>query len=104
MNNKYTNLPKVYANPINKDLANNLEYVVSSTKNQDLRNSYNVDVPRKINEIFASPNHVYKSKVLIKLFNNEELETVIVGKTGSYLLTLNGDKIKINNIINIDKI
>lgn len=104
MNKNYVNLPKVYANPINKNLANNLEYSVSSANTLNLRKVDSVDVPRKINEIFASPNHVYKSKVLIKLLNNEELETIIVGKTGNYLLTLNGDKIKINSIINIDKI
>lgn len=101
MNDK---LPKVYANPINKTLTNNLEYVVSSTNNLDVRNINVVDIPRKINEIFASPNHVYKSRVWIKLLDNQELETVIVGKTGTYLLTLNGDKISINNIQNIEKI
>lgn len=104
MNNKDFNLPKVFANPINKTLTNNLDYAVSSTDSYDIRSTSNVDIPRKINEIFASPNHVYKSKVLIKLLNNEELETIIVGKTGGYLLTLNGDRISINNILNIEKI
>lgn len=100
MNN---NLPRVYANPINKTLKNNLEYYISSSNDNNLR-SYNQNVPRKINEIFSSSNHVYKSRVLIKLLNNRELETTIVGKTGNYLLTLNGDKISINNIANIEKI
>lgn len=100
MNN---NLPRVYANPINKTLKNNLEYYISSSSNTEER-SYNQNIPKKINEIFSSPNHVYKSSVLIKLLNNQELETTIVGKTGNYLLTLNGDKISINNIANIEKI
>lgn len=96
------NLPRVYANPINKELKNNLDYYVSNTNEERSINSENV--PRKINEIFASPNHVYKSRVRIRLFDNQELETTIVGKTGDYLLTLNGDKISINNIANIEKI
>lgn len=96
------NLPRVYANPINKELKNNLDYYVSNT-NED-RSVSDENIPRKINEIFASPNHVYKSRVRIRLFDNQELETTIVGKTGDYLLTLNGDKISINNIANIEKI
>lgn len=96
------NLPRVYANPINKELKNNLDYYVSNTNEERSINSENI--PRKINEIFASPNHVYKSRVRIRLFDNQELETTIIGKTGDYLLTLNGDKISINNIANIEKI
>jgi len=98
------NLPRVYANPINKSLTNNLEYYVSDNKRNEERTILHENIPRKINEIFASPNHVIKSRVRIILANNEELETVIVGKTSNYLLTLNGDKISINNIVNIAKI
>lgn len=101
MNN---NLPRVYASPINKALNNNLEYYVSNIDDMNLRSVKQENIPRKINEIFASPNHVYKSKVKIVLNNNEEFETTIVGKTNNYLLALNGDKISIDNIINIDKI
>ena len=100
MNN---NLPRVYANPIDKELSNNLNYHICSTSIPDTRSLESENIPRKINEIFASPNHVYKSRVRIKLLNNEEIETTIVGKTGNYLLNLNGDKVSINNIINIDK-
>lgn len=96
------NLPRVYANPINKELKNNLDYYVSNTNEERSINSENI--PRKINEIFASPHHVYKSKVRIRLFDNQELETTIVGKTGNYLLTLNGEKVNIDNIADIEKI
>lgn len=100
MNN---NLPKVFANPINKQLNNNLEYHVCSTNDRALRSVDVLDVSRKINEIFASPSHVYKSRVWVKLLNNEEIDTTIIGKTGNYLLSLNGDKININNIAQIEK-
>ena len=95
------NLPKVYANPINKDLKNNKEVAFSSL-NED-RSSKNPNIPHKINEIFANPKHVYKSKVRITTKDNV-VETTIVGKTGFYLLSLNGDKYNLNDIIDIERI
>ncbi len=95
------NLPKVYANPINKPLNNNKEYFYSS--NNETRKKLKVNIPEKINEIFASKNHVYKSKVRITI-NNEEIETIIVGKTSNNLLTINGEKININSIEDIERI
>ena len=95
------NLPKVFANPINKDLRNNEEVSYSSIN--ELRSSSNENIPHKINEIFANPKHVYKSKVRITTKNNV-LNTTIVGKTGFYLLTLDGNKINLNDIIDIERI
>lgn len=94
-------LPKVFANPINKVLNNNKEVYISS-KNE-LRGIKQENILKKINEIFASPHHVYKSKVKI-ITNLDEFEATIVGKTNNDLLTLDGKKININNIINIDRI
>lgn len=94
------NLPRVYANPINKTLNNNEEVFYSTNR------SYSVlpkeDIPRKINEIFASPNHVYKSKVIITT-KDKEFEAVIVGKKDERLLTINGENINIRDILNIEK-
>lgn len=95
------NLPRVYANPINKDLKNNKEVAFSSL-NED-RNTNKTDVFHKINEIFANPKHVYKSNVRITTKDNI-ITTTIVGKTGVYLLALNGDKYNINEIIDIERI
>lgn len=97
------NLPKVYANPINKDIKNNLDYYVSDSNNREMPNTEE-NIINKINDIFKSPNHVYKSNVRIKLIDHSEIEATIVGKVSNYLLTLNGDKININKIVNIDKI
>jgi len=94
-------LPKVYANPINKELRNNKEVYYGS--NNEIRAIKDENIPKKINEIFASPHHVYKSKVRIRTIDNE-FEAVIVGKTNNYLLTLSGDKIDINKIDSIDRI
>lgn len=93
------NLPKVYANPINKNLVNNKDVFYS----EEERSFKTVNVHEKINEIFASKSHVYKSKVRIKM-ENKNIDATIVGKTGDYLLTLDGAKININNIEDIEKI
>ena len=95
------NLPKVYANPINKQLNNNKE--VFSTEEVRHVNNDNINILSKINEIFANPHHVYKSKVEIRM-GNDIINTVIVGKTNSELLTLNGEKIKIKDIDFIERL
>ncbi len=94
------NLPKVYANPINKALNNNKDIFYSS--NRETRELRKEDIPRKINEIFASPSHVYKSKVRITT-QNSDFDAVIVGKKGEQLLTLSGENINIGDILNIEK-
>ncbi len=94
-------LPKVFVNPINKVLENNKEvYYESRNERKNIRN---INVPEKINEIFASRHHVYKSRVRITTAN-DTFETVIVGSTGANLLTLSGDKININSIEDIERL
>lgn len=95
------NLPKVFANPINKPITNNREYHVIDPNKKERKKVENI--PEKINQIFASPTHVYKSKVRITI-KGETIETIMVGKTTNHLLTLNGEKIRINDIEDIEKI
>lgn len=95
------NLPKVYANPINKIINNNLDVYYNDRTTKEAKKS--VDITRKINEIFASTNHVYKSNVRITSINGI-LETTIIGKSGKNLLSLNGEKISIDDIQDIEKI
>ena len=92
--------PRVYANPINKKI-DNVQDLFRSDK--DSRSINPVDVNKKINEIFASRNHVYKSKVRITL-KDGVVEKEIVGKTNINLLTLDGDLIKITDIVDIERI
>ena len=92
--------PRVFANPINKKI-DNVQDLFRSDK--DSRNVNPVDVNKKINEIFASRNHVYKSKVRITL-KDAVVEKEIVGKTNINLLTLDGDLIRITDILDIEKI
>lgn len=94
-------LPKVFANPINKVINNNLDVYYNDRTAKEIK--HDIDVPKKINEIFASTTHVYKSKVKITTAS-DILETTIIGKSGNYLLSLKGDKISINDIQDIEKI
>lgn len=94
-------LPKVYASPINKSLNNNKDIFYSENGTPKTRESINV--LERLNEIFASKHHVYKSKVKITTLDNT-YETYIVGRTSQHLLTLDGTKISLNSIQNIEKI
>lgn len=92
--------PRVFANPINKKI-DNVQDLFRSDK--ESRSINPVDVNKKINEIFASRNHVYKSKVKITL-KDKVIEKEIVGKTNINLLTLDDDLIRITDILDIEKI
>ena len=92
--------PKVFANPINKKIYN-VQDLFRSDK--DSRSINPVDVNKKINEIFASRNHVYKSRVRITL-KDGVVEKEIVGKTNINLLTLDGNLIRITDILDIERI
>ncbi len=92
--------PKVFANPINKKI-DNVQDLFRSDK--DSRSINPVDVNKKINEIFASRNHVYKSRVRITL-KDGVVEKEIVGKTNINLLTLDGNLIRITDILDIERI
>ncbi len=94
-------LPRVYANPINKTLNNVQESFIDHEIRHDVASPININ--RKINEIFASPNHIYKSKVKIT-FKDKSVEETIVGKTNLNLLTMDGKLIKITDIIDIEKL
>ncbi len=92
-------LPNVFQNPINKKFEN-VQDLYRSDKNVIVSNPK--DVNTKINQIFGSLNHVYKSRVKITT-KNGITEEEIVGKTNVNLLTLNGKLIKITDIIDIEK-
>lgn len=96
-------LPKVYANTINKKFNNTQELFSSLEKNRTLEKklSFN-ELIKKINQIFNSPNHVYKSEVVLNI-KGDEVNKVIVGKNSNNLLTLDGEMINLNDIWDIKK-
>ena len=96
-------LPKVYANNINKKFNNTQElfYGLESARDNNEKLSFN-DLIKKINAIFNSPNHVYKSKVILTI-NGKAEEKIIVGKNENSLFTLDGEVINLSNVWDIKK-
>ena len=94
-------LPSVSAFPIDKKLTNSQERFYGAS--DAIKPTSKVNVLSKINQIFASNNHVYKSRVRIKC-KNDLLEKTIIGKTSTDLLTISGEKIKIIDIEDIERI
>lgn len=91
-------LPNVYQNPIDKDF-NNVQEFFKTDRSESISR---VDIIKKINSIFSSFNHVYKSRVRITL-RDKVIEEDVVGKTDNSLLTLSGKTIKIDDIMDIEK-
>ncbi len=94
-------LPKVYSNPIDKEIKNNKEYYYSREQSRDYKSPKEIN--KMINQIFASKDFVYKKKIRITTFDNQ-LEVNLVGRTNNNLLTLDNQKIALNEIINIEEI
>lgn len=92
-------LPRVYVNPIDKKF-DNVQSIYDG-KVLDRSKESEVSLSTKINNIFSSKDFVYKKRVRITTINGKE-EKIIVGKTNDALLTLNGEKIKINDIYDIE--
>ncbi len=91
-------LPNVYVNPIDKEFDN---FQRECTTKNNNRNMDKRNLSMKIKDIFASSSYIYKKKVRI-IKNSETLEKVIVGRVGNYLLTFEGEKIKISDILDIE--
>ena len=68
-------LPRVFANKIDESINNDQELFYGSVRGEDAKDD--ISVVKKINNIFASSHHVYKSRVRITL-KNGIVEKVIV--------------------------
>lgn len=98
-------IPEIYVNKINKKIDNNKEVFYSYKDNNEVEEeNKKIDeytLQRKINELFRSKDFVYKKKFHIKT-NNEEKDYIIIFKSYDYLLTIDGTKIMIKDIIEIN--
>ena len=56
---------------------------------------------KKLNEIFESPNFVYQADITILYKNGENIKEKVIGIKDDYLITLEGNKINLNDIYNI---
>ena len=86
-------LPKVFVSPIEKKIDNNKNLFYSRLLG-DRKDTK--DILKEIDSIFHSKNFVYKSKVEITT-KYGVFEEVIVGRTGTSLLTMDGKSILITS-------
>lgn len=102
-------LPNLYVNKIEKKLNNNDVIFYSSKKEKEpvittpniSHNNELQDVGTKINELFNSPNYVYKMNVTIMLKDKSIINKDIIGQVGKQLITIDEDSINIDDISEI---
>lgn len=94
-------LPKVFANKIDKKINNSQDIFYEEDKNNEINDVRNIS--KKIADIFNSSDFVYKSKVRITTYDKTFTKT-IVGRKNNYLLTMDNEAINIDNILDIEKI
>ncbi len=95
-------LPRVTPGKIRENLNNTQEIFYSKDRSINKKPD-SLTIIKKINNIFASSSHVYKSKCKITL-TDKIVEKEIVGKTSTNLVTINGELIKITDIVDIEKV
>lgn len=93
-------LPKIFVNKIGKINNNNEVYYSYKKDNEDVINVNVLDIQKKIDSIFNSNDFVYKKKVHIKT-KYSDMDYIVISKNIDYLLTIDGEKIYIANIIDI---
>lgn len=93
-------LPKVFANPIDKALNNNRSYSYGKLE-EERKSRDEQEVLRKIDNIFKSETTLYSIDCIIKFEKNEGKYTII-GKTNNNLVTKSQKLIPIREIYDIE--
>lgn len=103
-------LPKVFANKINKEIKNNEKIYISQQKTNSVSEDKNQKETKKkkekninqiIDEIMNTHNYIYKIPVKIKT-PEKEITTKIIGKNKKNIITIDNELIKIEEIIDIE--
>ena len=97
-------LPEIFVNNINKKISHNDEVYYSYKDNkkelkEEKKYSLN-EIQNIINDLFKSNDFIYKKKFHIKTTNMEG-DFIIISKSYDYLLTIDGNKIFIKDILEI---
>ena len=90
-------LPKIFINNINKKISHNDEVYYSYKDNYEEENIDINNIRNKIDELFKSNDFIYKKKIHIKT-DNYDKDFIIISRSIDYLLTIDGKRIKINEI------
>lgn len=97
-------LPKVFRNNVNKKFNNNKSVYYSNRNSntiEDIKDNRNV--LQKINEIFSSPNYVYKANVEITL-KDKKVTKRIIGRNKDFIITMDNTLIPVSDIVDIKSI
>lgn len=96
-------LPEIFVNSISKKISHNDEvyfsYLDNDKKIEKKKYDFN-EIQNKINDIFRSNDFIYKKKVHIKT-SFDEKDYIVISKSYDYLLTIDGNKIMIKDILEI---
>ncbi len=102
-------LPRVYQNPLNRKINNNMRVYYDQASNNVVVDSKPIfksnekqDVNKKIAELFSRNGYIFNLDVIIRT-TDEVMETKIAGKIKNYIITLDNKVIPIANIIEINE-
>ena len=98
-------LPKMYQNKITKKI-DSIQKVYNSSEDRGLKLSDtkygNISIDKKIDDIFSSPEYVYKADVTI-VTDKETIQKRIVARNKNNIITINNEYIPISIIRDIYK-
>ena len=100
-------LPKMYQNKINKSVPSIQKIYTTINNKQNERNNSNIkyssiSIDKKIDNIFSSPDYVYKADVTI-ITDTEELKRRIIARNRNNIITIDNEYIPISIIRDIYK-
>ncbi len=109
-------LPVIFVNEIKKRMDNNNSVFYSAyeikeeskppidnfIKEKEQIMNEEIDINQKIDEMFNSPNYVYKMGVTITMMSGEELKKEVIGRINNKLITIDDDFIAIDEIKDIN--
>lgn len=95
-------LPKIYQNNIDKKFKNNKEFFYSFAPKEENISMSTSDVLLILDGIFNAEIPTYSIPVVIGT-NNKVYDTYLVARTSSFILTIDRDKIRIEDIIYIQR-
>ena len=96
-------LPKVFKNNLNKDFKNNSNVFYGKNNSTKEENVDNRSIKQKINDIFSSPNYVYKANVEI-ILKDKKINKRIIGRNKDFIITMDNTIIPINEILDIKSV
>ncbi len=93
-------IPKVFVNNIKKIDNNKIVFYSLNDKEEVEEYPSKIEINNKINNLFKSNDFIYKKKINIKTKNYNK-DFIIISKNSNYLLTLEGNRIYFDDILDI---